>query len=250
MSDSPIVYEDRLLAFLDILGFSEKLLRSGKDQKLGRELLDFFVSLKTLLARFQSDDFAVTLFSDTLCISSREPPNFSSFCCGLSLIVTSLLGLNYTVRGSVSRGLLYHKGDIIFGPCLVRAHNLEKTLAIFPRIIIDPNVEANLDPEGHLFEPIYADPDGLRCVNYLSPVLLEVVFRLVGLPAQELRTEIKANIDRMLSATTDERALQKLRWLHDYAERTVSGPNPGDALIEELVLKLRASSASSRGRPY
>jgi hypothetical protein len=35
MSDSPIVYEDRLLAFLDILGFSEKLLRSGKDQKTG-----------------------------------------------------------------------------------------------------------------------------------------------------------------------------------------------------------------------
>jgi len=34
MSDSPIVYEDRLLAFLDILGFSERLLRSGKDQKL------------------------------------------------------------------------------------------------------------------------------------------------------------------------------------------------------------------------
>jgi hypothetical protein len=184
MSDSPIVYEDRLLAFLDILGFSERLLRSGKDQKLGRELLDFFVSLKTLLARFQSDDFAVTLFSDTLCISSREPPNFSSFCCGLSLIVTSLLGLNYTVRGAVSRGLLYHKGDIIFGPCLVRAHNLENTLAIFPRIIIDPNLEANLDPEGRLFEPIYADLDGLRCVNYLSPILLEVVFRLVGLPAQ------------------------------------------------------------------
>jgi hypothetical protein len=244
MSDLPIVYEDRLLAFLDILGFSERASGSGKDQKLGRELLDFFLSLKTLLARFQSDDFAVTLFSDTLRISSREPPKFSSFCCGLSLIVTSLLGLNYTVRGAVSRGLLYHKGDIIFGPCLVRAHNLENTLAIFPRIIIDPNIEVNLDPEGRLFEPIYADPDGLRCVNYLSPVLLEVVFRLVGLPARQLRAEITANIDRMLSATTDQRALQKLRWLHGYAERAVSGPNPGEALIQELML--RASSARSR----
>jgi hypothetical protein len=61
-----------------------------------------------------------------------------------------------------------------------------------------------------------------------------------------LRAEIKANIDRMLSATTDERALQKLRWLHGYAERTVSGPNPSEALIQELVLKLRASSTSSR----
>jgi hypothetical protein len=246
MSDNrPIVYEDRLLAFIDILGFSERVLRSGKDQKLGQEILHFFVSLKTLLARFQSDDFAVTLFSDTLCVSSREPPNFSSFCCGLSLIATSLLGLSYTVRGAVSRGLLHHKGDIIFGPCLVRAHNLENTLAMFPRIIIDPDLEVNLDPEGGLFEPIYADPDGLRCVNYLSPVLLEVVFRLMGLPAQQLRAEIKANIDRMLSATTDERALQKLRWLHHYAERTVSGPHPGEALINELVLKVRASTKNS-----
>ena len=124
MPDSPI-YEDRLLAFLDVLGFSDRLLSSGNDQKLAREILDFFVSFKTLLTKFQSNDFAVTLFSDTLCISSSEPPNFASFCCGLSLIVTSLLGLNYTVRGAASRGLLYHKGDIIFGPCLVRAHNLE-----------------------------------------------------------------------------------------------------------------------------
>jgi hypothetical protein len=240
MSDSRI-YEDRLLACLDILGFSERLLRSANDQKLARDILDFFVSLKALFVRFQSADFAVTLFSDTLCISSREPPNFASFCCGLSLIVSSLLGLNYTVRGAVSRGPLYHKGDIIFGPCLVRAHNLENTLAIFPRIIIDPRIEMNLDAEGQLFEPVYDDPDGLRCVNYLSPVLLEVMFRLVGLPAQQLRAEIKSNIDRMLSTTSDERALQKLRWLHGYAERTVCGPNAPEALIQELVLKVRAS---------
>jgi hypothetical protein len=243
MPDSPI-YEDRLLAFLDVLGFSDRLLSSGNDQKLAQKILDLFVSFKTLSAKFQSDDFAVTLFSDTLCISSREPPNFVSFSCGLSLIVTSLLGLNYTVRGAVSRGSLYHQRDIIFGPCLVRAHNLESTMAIFPRIIIDPKLEVDIDREGLLFEPIYDDHDALRCVNYLSPVLLEVALRLMGLPAQHLRTEIKTNIDRMLLAAKEERALQKLRWLHGYSEH-VSGENPSEARIQELVLKVRASSANS-----
>jgi len=75
-------------------------------------------------------------------------------------------------------------------------------------------------------------------------VLLEVALRLMGLPAQHLRTEIKTNIDRMLLAAKEERALQKLRWLHGYSEH-VSGENPSEARIQELVLKVRASSANS-----
>jgi len=49
MPDSPI-YEDRLLAFLDVLGFSDRLLSSGNDQKLAQKILDLFVTITTRYA--------------------------------------------------------------------------------------------------------------------------------------------------------------------------------------------------------
>jgi hypothetical protein len=125
------VYEDRLLAFFDILGFSNLIEASVTHPSLTNTLLNLFNSFNRLFLDFQSDDFAITSFSDTLCISSRNPPNIVSFCCGLSAVVTSFLGLGYAVRGAVSRGLLYHNGNTIFGPCLVRAYNLEHRLAFF-----------------------------------------------------------------------------------------------------------------------
>ena len=102
------VYEDRLLAFLDILGFSNLIEGSVKQRSLARRLLDLFTSLNRLFSDFKSNDFAITMLSDTLCISSQNPLNVVSFCCGLSAVVTSFLGLGYPVLGAVSRDLLYH----------------------------------------------------------------------------------------------------------------------------------------------
>jgi hypothetical protein len=238
------VYEDRLLAFLDILGFSNLIKGSVNQRSLARKLLDLFTSLNRLFSHFISDDFAITLFSDTVCISSRNPLNVVSFCCGLSAVVTSFLGLGYPVRGAVSRDLLYHNGNTIFGPCLVRAYNLEHRLAFFPRIIIDPKLRIE-DPsiDQTLLQPVYTDLDGLRCVNFLSPVLVHVTFRLLGLPTEDLLSEIVANVDRMIAGVSDEAALQKLHWLRAYVQRMVNETIPSTVLIDELVRKAREGTA-------
>jgi hypothetical protein len=42
------------------------------------------------------------------------------------------------IRGGITCGPLYHKGDICIGPALLRAYELEQKLAVFPRVILDP----------------------------------------------------------------------------------------------------------------
>ncbi len=232
----PDVYEDRLLAFIDILGFSRLIDASISDREIAQKLLDLFNGLSKLFRSFRSDDFAITAFSDTLCISSRNPASIVPFCCGLSVVATSLLGLSYPVRGAVSRGLLYHREDTIFGPCMVRAYKIESRLAIFPRIVIDPIItHMELTSDEAQLEPFYICEDGLCCVNFLSPVLLRVSFRLLGLPAETLLSEIVANVDSLYRGTSDEAALQKLNWLRAYVQRTMSGNPPPEDLIARLA---------------
>jgi hypothetical protein len=234
------VYEDRILAFFDILGFSERVEASVKDDDRATEILGLLTSLDNALPKFQSETMSITLFSDNICVSSHKPPNFTSFCCGLSMVVTSLLGRGYPVRGAVVRGPLYHKGNVIFGPGLVRAVGLEKHLAIFPRVIIDPLLEPySTDPDDKFLRPVYEDHDGILCLNFLSPVLLSVVFRLLNMPTEHRIAEILSKIDELLSATSDQVALQKLRWLRAYAKQTLTAPKPDGVLIEELVRRAR-----------
>ena len=232
------VYEDRHLAFFDILGFSGKVEASINDENKAAKILRLLTFLNDASSKFQSVAMSITLFSDTICVSYHKPPNFASFCFGLSLVMTSLLGLDhgYVVRGAVVRGPLYHKGNVIFGPALVRANDLEKHLAIFPRIIIDPLLELNFtDPDEIALRPVYEDHDGLRCVNFLSPVLLHLIFRMLDMPAERLIAQVLSNIDGLLSSTSDLAALQKLRWLRAYAHQSLNAPTPDGTLIDGLV---------------
>ena len=80
-------------------------------------------------------------------------------------------------------------------------------------------------------------------MNFLSPVLVHVTFRLLGLPTEDLLSEIVANVDRMIAGVSDEAALQKLHWLRAYVQRMVNEAIPSNALIDELVRKAREGTA-------
>jgi hypothetical protein len=234
------VYEDRLLAFFDILGFRKLIDTTLNDAKKSVDILQVLAGLDSAFERFRSGDLSLTLFSDTICISYRMPPNFASFCFGLSLVVTSLLSLGYLVRGSMVRGLLYHRGNVIFGPCLIRAYDLEQRVAIFPRIVIDPRLRTDFtDPLEVDLQPVYEDHDGMRCVNFLSPTLLHTMFRLLDIPAEPRIAEIVGNIDRLQLETSDDAAVQKVNWLRSYAHDTLSCPGPDSHLIDRLVSQVR-----------
>ena len=130
-----------------------------------------------------------------------------------------------------------------FGPSLVRAYELESRLAIFPRIILDPKLPAGMfDAQDQRLQPVYKDHDGLRCINFLSPVMLHVVFRLLGMSPDSLISDLSDKIERLVGTASDEAALQKIHWLRDCARRMLGAPKPDEALVQDLVDEVRQAS--------
>lgn len=146
-------YEDRVLAYVDILGWKDIIDRSAKDNSGIEDVKTVLKALRMAAERARSitedevDEGRVshalemTLFSDTAVISCR--PNHVA----VNLLVSQLqwfcgdlMLAGLYARGSMVRGPLHHQDGTIVGPALVEAHRLESTVARYPRIVLSDAV--------------------------------------------------------------------------------------------------------------
>lgn len=136
--------------------------------------------------------------------------------------------------------------DILFGPALVRAYELESTAAIYPRIIIDPAViEKTKEYQGSLWtEYIHRDEDGQLFLDYLYGAALDNLLTQDGKPINLINT-LKLHKDgterRLGSAGKEDRIREKLQWLVSYHNTAVQRlkkrysklPDPFDIFDEQ-----------------
>lgn len=159
-------YEDRYIAFIDILGF-KSLLKEKTAEELYIIINNFQV--QSFLAKQNNNkheeakklDFQVTCFSDNVvisCLNKKEEKNSLSLMYFLEAIVNYQLILNLskiTIRAGITKGELVHQNDICYGPGLVRAYYLESEIAIFPKIVIDDNIAYDLNLANPTEKDIY-----------------------------------------------------------------------------------------------
>jgi hypothetical protein len=78
----------------------------------------------------------------------------------------------FFLRGALTIGQFQEDKGILFGPALVRAYEIEQSLALWPRCIIDPNSlsYSNVYPDGDWNKHHYIIPgsDGLPFLDYLG----------------------------------------------------------------------------------
>jgi hypothetical protein len=155
------MFEDRYCAFVDILGFSDRV--EQLEQSCDVEALDRLISC----LRFMDDEVSepaygadlpvynltptglkvaelgdprLTYVSDCLIVSAeRNPSGFTALCRKTTKIWLDLLWDGYLCRGAISGGPLVHSDKIIFGTAYSKAYRLEAK-AIVPRVIIDKDL--------------------------------------------------------------------------------------------------------------
>lgn len=139
---------ERIVAFVDILGFKNMVHDSLNSQESANNLHEALKRIYDLKNHNESPtevtslrEFGVEIstFSDSIVIS--YPIDYEG---GLFFILMELIHLQLDlacygilIRGGLSIGLLYHDGNIVYGPAMNEAYYLESKCAIYPRIIIN-----------------------------------------------------------------------------------------------------------------
>jgi hypothetical protein len=181
-------YSDRIVCFLDILGFKHHIARTqsreGVDvpEELDR-LARAFANVRELLDvdnPSERPDKEVTQFSDSVVISFAADSESGVFYALLDILWMQLRLANggLLCRGAIARGPLIHTPSLLFGPAMVAAYELESRAAIYPRVILDKSIivagcEAHArhnslkDEAESILGLLARDADGMFYVDYI-----------------------------------------------------------------------------------
>jgi hypothetical protein len=143
-------YENRMVLFLDILGF-QKIIDETVDKQEDKherieKLYNSLLLIKAEVSKENGTSKVVTQFSDSIVVSFRQNDSkeFISFFQGMLSLLIKLIKQDIICRGAISLGKLIHNDEIVFGPALNDAYLTESTASLYPRVILDRSIVENL----------------------------------------------------------------------------------------------------------
>jgi len=261
-------YENRYVAFIDILGFKDLIASSLKSSDVFGKIVNSLrqIAKFTLEKPLSGDgsDLKAQNFSDCIVVSANLSANgLWHLLLSIDDLFWSLSEFGVLLRGGTSKGFLYHDEDIVFGPALVHAYHLEQNVAVYPRIVVSRQVYEDAE--------MYAQSDHIAKVYYDSrlirgddgPAFLHVLLDLESFnyhgrskstPNAETHTLFtKGNnfckaLRNNLDAKMDEPNVYiKLKWFAEYFDReVVAGKESNESFFQPFFPKSGAPRSSWR----
>lgn len=166
---------DRIVAFVDILGFKKLAMDAFASGPQGLQELYITLGLNAGFGQPEykkmiSDidpEFQYSAFSDCVVVSNVcTPGGVNSVLQHMVLLLRGFLDKGYFCRGGIAAGGCVHQDNVLFGPAMLRAYELEQKVAVYPRIVVDDNIVNSL--KGDPFCRLYRDFDGYWYVDPLN----------------------------------------------------------------------------------
>lgn len=215
-------FPDKLVAFLDILGFTKLVLQNETTSLQTINFIDGHVRhILKILQEEYGMKFSSKLFSDCMCVSceySNENIFYILHELAYIQLYFSLEGI--FLRGALSRGNHFENARMIFSRGLVKAYELEQN-AIYPRIIIDNELVDQIKHDQGSYFPIYVEfkkqdfllksPDGQFFIDYLNFLHEEGSDQI-----ESLITHKQAILEKVEENRDDPNIVEKYRWLAEY----------------------------------
>ena len=134
-------YERRIVIFYDLLGWRSKINDAGTSPaEIGNLRRAVLMHSRMMRARDRGP-IQTSTFSDNVVISAMGAlaPDMVG---AAAAIQVSSLQQGFLLRGGIAVGDIYHDNEVVFGPALNRAYELESQIADYPRVVLDPEVAA------------------------------------------------------------------------------------------------------------
>lgn len=238
-------YKPCLVTFFDILGFKHLIKRKDADSisEILKKLRNEATPDPHQREKFEID---VVAFSDNVVrsvhILGESNLQFSS-----GLLWNELFSLAFIqglmiyedgvfLRGGMTANHHFFEDNIVFGPGLVQAYNIEHGIAKYPRIIVDDAILQLVQEYPRLFiaahhdlatereylnEYLLVDTDGKTFINYLGPSHIDTG------DGSDMMNVMVRHYERVIDAAKanagDECVLEKYRWVASYHNRIVNG---------------------------
>lgn len=150
-------FDDRFVAFVDILGFRNLVAKMEEDRELFEMVRDALKTIRGQAQRFReyrvklaqshkaiiangkgpltpTSDLQMTAFSDCYVISDNS--SAWHVLAGVQALGSNMLARGIVCRGAVVHGFAYHRHGVLFGPAVIDAYLLESRVAKYPRILV------------------------------------------------------------------------------------------------------------------
>jgi hypothetical protein len=228
-------YEQRIVLFLDFLGFREIVARTVADRDFFASLLRA-IDLVSEIGKETAGIFKthrITQFSDSVVLSyaAGETSGVFHLLFDVAIAIINLAGMGFLVRGAITAGDLFHTSKYVVGPAMVKAYELESKRAMYPRVLIDPKLlqiartshasHHEAKHEVHYVRGFFTkDFDGRYYFDYVS---FQSVVAYVGMEAYDYPSYLR-RIGEIIAAgfkLKDERVLEKYLWLHTHYLRAI-----------------------------
>lgn len=232
---------EHIVAFLDLLGATEKIKSAESEKYLNKLSTVFELSKKRWPAQddLPYKNIKCVTFSDNIAFAMEltKNPTASNVIENedLSAIETILQFISYIgvfqscaleygllFRGGISLGKLYinPNENLIWGKALTEAHDLEAQAAIYPRVVLSRRF-TKLPFDLQKFPHVSKDFDGMYFVDYMSQIVNDKkpIIEETKLLIQDgyFQAKQKENKDTF----GWESILAKYDWLHQYIEHHI-----------------------------
>jgi len=214
------MYEERIISFVDILGFKE-MVKNNSAEYINRILSipkDYFD--KQPEEKYK--DIQISMFSDSIIISFVYTIEHAVYTLLLDLenILIEFILEGVICRGSIVKGEVFHNKDFLFGPAFINAYELEKNMKNpkigFSKEIYDIGCKyhhpknTNKQEEYSLKTLFMDDEDGYYYIDYFfTPV--SSVRDVITVNKKEYLTKMTEIIIKGLSSG-DSRIRDKYCW--------------------------------------
>lgn len=249
-------YETKFVGFFDILGWADAVKDSLHDIEimknlgLATSLMRNQTKMSEWKKKFSDNPFPGNLqivhFSDSLVVStSADFPGKSTMLSTISFLSDALFQYGFLLRGGITKGEIYHKDSLVFGPALNRAYELESKHAISPRIILEKEL-GDLWGQG---DRVYKDgkeeyqfktwrlSDDYRFYDFLQPMNGEPFFVENSNLMQINLTKMRLFVIECLEKYKEEKFINKYIWLAEYFNEVLEESGIKDIAVIDVDYK-------------
>jgi hypothetical protein len=236
------LYERRLVVFYDVLGWRSEIAKAGDDQNKIGGLRRLILSHSRVLRMPVKARVNVSTFSDNIVISTPvDKANLPYFLRSIAIMQLMTASMHFLLRGGITVGNIYHDDEVVFGPALNRAYELESQIAVVPRIVMDDEVMQLAKIEGfdafedgiHFLDPFTShflqywldnSSDRDHSGNKFSDAGLPSAGKLPPVPGYVGLQIILDGLKPRIKEPLTEKDYAKVAWLFDRIARRLGQP--------------------------